>query len=347
MAHLPQLLPDKHACTSPHVVILGAGASLAAFPDGDKNGLRVPLMKDLVETVGLDDLLRANDIRFEGADFEALYDSLAKQSSASPLLHEMERSVFAYFSRLQLTDQVTLYDCMSLSLRAKDVIATFNWDPFLALTYQRHRRLRELPRILFLHGNVAVGVCLSDKRKGWLGDACDLCGNPLQTPKLLFPVAEKNYADDPFICNEWEDLSSALESAYLLTIFGYSAPATDAAAKSLMRKIWDSNQTRELAQIEIVNTAPEEDLKNAWEPFFVRDHYHITDHLEKTWMFRFPRRSCDSFAAATLLNAPWASRPLPDFQSLADLEAWVQPLIREEVALRAAGTPFKPFTRNA
>ena len=83
MAGLPRLLQDNHACTSPHVVILGVGASLAPFPDGDKNGLRVPLMKDLVETVGLGDLLRANDIQFEGADFEALYDSLAKRSSAS------------------------------------------------------------------------------------------------------------------------------------------------------------------------------------------------------------------------------------------------------------------------
>lgn len=27
---------------APHVVILGAGASLASFPDGDKNGLFLP-----------------------------------------------------------------------------------------------------------------------------------------------------------------------------------------------------------------------------------------------------------------------------------------------------------------
>ena len=32
----------------PHVVILGAGASLAAFPDGDKNGRKLPLMNDIV-----------------------------------------------------------------------------------------------------------------------------------------------------------------------------------------------------------------------------------------------------------------------------------------------------------
>jgi hypothetical protein len=30
--------------TRSHVVILGAGASYAAFPDGDKNGRKLPLM---------------------------------------------------------------------------------------------------------------------------------------------------------------------------------------------------------------------------------------------------------------------------------------------------------------
>jgi len=33
-------LPFWHA--SSHIVILGAGASVAAFPDGDKNGLKPP-----------------------------------------------------------------------------------------------------------------------------------------------------------------------------------------------------------------------------------------------------------------------------------------------------------------
>ena len=35
----------------PHVVILGAGASLAAFPNGDANGIRLPLMLDFIEKI--------------------------------------------------------------------------------------------------------------------------------------------------------------------------------------------------------------------------------------------------------------------------------------------------------
>jgi len=36
----------------PHVVILGAGASKAAFPDGDKNRNPLPLLDDLPNIVG-------------------------------------------------------------------------------------------------------------------------------------------------------------------------------------------------------------------------------------------------------------------------------------------------------
>ncbi len=34
-----------------HVVLLGAGASLAAFPNGDRLGRTLPLMKNLVEVL--------------------------------------------------------------------------------------------------------------------------------------------------------------------------------------------------------------------------------------------------------------------------------------------------------
>ena len=51
----------------PHVVILGAGASVAAFPDGDKNGRKLPVMNDLVEKLDLDSALEkgASNMRVE------------------------------------------------------------------------------------------------------------------------------------------------------------------------------------------------------------------------------------------------------------------------------------------
>lgn len=36
----------------PHVVILGAGASIAALPDGDLNAMKIPGMEELPDILG-------------------------------------------------------------------------------------------------------------------------------------------------------------------------------------------------------------------------------------------------------------------------------------------------------
>lgn len=41
----------------PHVVILGAGASCAAIPNGDKNGKKISAMNGFIEKLGLSELL--------------------------------------------------------------------------------------------------------------------------------------------------------------------------------------------------------------------------------------------------------------------------------------------------
>lgn len=55
MPTLPML--DKNVNRSPHVVLLGAGASLASFKEGDANKRILPLMNNFVEVVGLNKLL--------------------------------------------------------------------------------------------------------------------------------------------------------------------------------------------------------------------------------------------------------------------------------------------------
>ena len=40
-----------------------------------------------------------------------------------------------YFSSLALPEHPSIYDYLVLGLRPKDVIATFNWDPFLMLAH--------------------------------------------------------------------------------------------------------------------------------------------------------------------------------------------------------------------
>jgi hypothetical protein len=80
-----------------------------------------------VDVVGLAPLLKANHIPPPYDDFEAIYSDAAADSNKSALQKELEERVYDYFSAFELPDEPTLYDHFILSLRPKDVIATFNW----------------------------------------------------------------------------------------------------------------------------------------------------------------------------------------------------------------------------
>ena len=260
MPTLPPLDIKKNINHAPHVVILGAGASLAAFPNGDRFGRKLPLMRNLVEIVGLEPLLNSYDVTSGYENFESLYDTLATSGEYSELLTELEGHVYSYFAAMRLPTEATIYDFLLLSLRDKDVIATFNWDPFLAEAVKRNRIVGNLPQILFLHGNVDSGTCIEHRSKGFLEHSCPVCGKPLSPTPLLYPVKKKDYISNPFIKSEWDELQRFMEQAYLITIFGYSAPVTDVEARALLLNSWKANTTRELAQIEVVDIRPSEEL---------------------------------------------------------------------------------------
>src|SRR5438046_2212070 len=57
----------------PHVVILGAGASIAALPGGDRNGKQLPDMRGLAMLPRVRQLLLQAGIDDPTGDFEAAY----------------------------------------------------------------------------------------------------------------------------------------------------------------------------------------------------------------------------------------------------------------------------------
>ena len=155
----------------PHVVILGAGASLAALPNGDKNGRCLPLMNNFVEVLNLGSLLKSFGIVDEG-NFELLYSNLIESGSNLELVTELNQRIYDYFALLELPEEPTLYDHLVLSLRDKDLIATFNWDPFLVQAINRvtERFNVSIPMVSFLHGNTAIGYCMNHT-PGFVGRA--------------------------------------------------------------------------------------------------------------------------------------------------------------------------------
>lgn len=327
---------------APHIVILGAGASIAAYNDWGKIGPPLPAMPNLVSTLHLEEEFAKAGYDPAKSDFESVYDELATSKKHQSLRGIIENRVYEYFSALSLPDSPTIYDYLVLSLREKDVIATFNWDPFLLQAYMRNESVTKTrrPRLVFLHGNVRIGVCEAHRLSGVNGRNCSKCGQALTPSKLLYPVRQKDYASDIFIKGEWSALKQALSYGYFLTVFGYSAPKTDVEARALMLEDWKKNPTLTLAEVDVVDIKPAEELEQTWEEFFVSHHYGIRNDIFSSYLFQHPRRSCDAFAAATLMLDPWHDNPFPRFETLAELQDWVMPLVEEEEKVAQENTAF-------
>jgi hypothetical protein len=313
----------------PHVVILGAGASRAAFPSGDKNGKPLPLMNDLIDMLGLSTLLDTVGVNYKGRNFEEVYDELYKDAKYSGVRKELEEAIYDYFNSLELPDSPTLYDHLVLSLRGKDVIATFNWDPFLLLAYRRNGmsgRNLKLPRLQFLHGNVKIGFCEKDKITGALGARCSQCGGRFTPSKLLYPIGKKNYHLDEFISQQWSDLKSLMEGAFMMTIFGYSAPVSDVEAINLMKTAWGTPDQRYLEEIEIIDRKDEKELRVTWKPFIHTHHYITEKDFYDSWIGNHPRRTGEAYMNQYLDALLIENNPLPRSADFPELWDWFDKL---------------------
>lgn len=326
----------------PHVVLLGAGASLAAFPRGDKLGRSLPLLGNVVEVCGLAPILDSFGISYCGENFEALYSRLITDPAHADCVAALETTIFSYFKRLELPDEPTLYDHLVLSLRAKDVIVTFNWDPFLWQALARVDKQAPTPIPIFLHGNVALGYCRNHRpvTLGWRTNKCGRCQQPLENSTLLYPVAQKDYQSDPFLVDAWSEVQRYLKHTFVFTIFGYSAPDTDIEAKTLLQGGWGNANDRFADKIEIIDIKPVDELKRTWRSFIHTEHFHVCHSFYDSVIARFPRRSCEAMWDALMTNRPHEERPLPRTAGWPELLAWFQPLLaQEQQSAKSAPTP--------
>jgi len=312
----------------PHLVILGAGASVAACPQGDRNGKKLPVMADLVWTIGLADLLSKAGVPFEGRNFEDIYSSICAIPACRELTITIDNRVADYFRQLELPDSPTIYDYLVLCLRDKDVIATFNWDPFLWLACVRNHRRAKPPTLLFLHGCAVVGFCQAHKpiKVGPMGTICPACGRSYTPTRLLFPVANKSYTGDPYISVQWHILRTVLKDAFLLTIFGYGAPITDAAAVELMSEAWGGPHQRAMEEIEIIDILDEEQLVKRWERFIHSHHYVTATDFFECLIARHPRRSCEAMWQQNMEAEYIEDNPVARCATLDGLWKWFEPL---------------------
>jgi len=294
-------------------------------------------MTDFVDIVGIRGIIEKSDEDAD-ANFEVSYSRIHR-AAKSTILQELDQVTRNYFSRLELPDYPTLYDYLVLSLRPKDLIITFNWDPLLVQAYKRWRNLGPvLPSVVFLHGNVDLGVNEADRVCAFLSDAHAL-GRHLKPTRLLYPVEQKDYNSDIFVADQWRMATDFLSEAYYVTVIGYSAPTTDVEARSLLLKAWRDNPTRELAEIDIIDIRDAAAVEASWTDFIVRSHGGAYANFSHSNLTRHPRRSCEAFAFATLQQSPWPEDQYPVARSLADLRAWIAPLLAEEASGKLLGKP--------
>lgn len=321
-----------------HVVILGAGASIAStIRNPELNGRRLPSMDNFIEVVGLQDIVDKLPIHLVSKNFETLYTVLHKYNSNSDEILEIEERVYDYFKDMKLPDEPTIYDYLVLSLRPKDLIATFNWDPFLYQAFVRNGHVADMPYLCFLHGNVAIGYSNIDKRCGPAGWYSKATKNFFEPTRLLYPIDQKDYNSDEFISMEWDRLKAWLnsDSTKRVTIFGYGAPKSDYEAVKLLNNAWGGRDKRNMEQFEIIDIREEETVRESWDNFIHSHHYdYSTDYFKSSLAYN-PRRTSESYFQHYLPMTPSEafseSNPVPsDFKTLEELWEWHKPLIEVE-----------------
>lgn len=322
-----------------HVVILGAGASIASCTRNVELSMKqLPSMNNFIEIVGLRDIISSLPSEYQSLNnFESLYSSLYANDPNSDVLREIETSVVAYFQDMKLPEEPTIYDYLVMSLRDKDLIATFNWDPFLFQAYCRNYDVGSNPKICFLHGNVAIGYSIKDKIAGPAGNFHPESKCLFEPTKLLYPIAHKDYNSDDFISLQWNILNDFLsaDSTKRVTIFGYGAPETDVEAVNLLSSAWGSFDERNMEQFEVIDVQSKDLLLTRWNKFINSHHYDIVSNYFESILSQYPRRTGERFFHQFMPNSPSEAfqepNPVPDnFKTLDEMWKWFNPLIEAE-----------------
>ena len=88
-----------------HVVILGAGASIAStFRNPEPSGKRLPSMDNFIDLVGLSDIVDSLPEKLRAKNFEQLYSNLHNDNPHSDEILEIQNRVYDYFKDMKLPE---------------------------------------------------------------------------------------------------------------------------------------------------------------------------------------------------------------------------------------------------
>ena len=125
---------QSNANSKPHLIILGAGASIASYYDWGASGPVLPSMNSLAKDLGLSKKIEKYGLNPE-KNFEDLYSEICESGEYDELVLLMKSRIVSYFSKLRLPDTVTVYDKLILSLRKKIGLRHLSWSFCYLSTY--------------------------------------------------------------------------------------------------------------------------------------------------------------------------------------------------------------------
>lgn len=128
-----------------------------------------------------------------------------------------------------------------------------------------------------------------------------------------------------------ETIKKALKNAYMVTIFGYSAPTSDAEAVAMLKQAWGSVDERKLEEIELIDIRDEEVVIESWNQFIHTHHYSYHTDFFDTTLARCPRRSCEA-TFDRLMKCIWldGSKGFKSNMDFSDIDNVIGMLIDEE-----------------
>lgn len=305
-----------------HLVILGAGSTIATIPNGDKNGEESYTLANLLKDKTFTSFLEKVQGNFSTNDVEDLCKQLYKEDR--PLYYEFESLVRKKYARLELPEEFTILDRLVLSLTPNDAIVSFNWDDLVIQAYQRMSEYvpeEMLPILAFPHGNAQAVY----NNKHYTSKRIVTSTSWFDSP-LNMPVDEIDYKSNIFIKSQWRVLDFFIRNAQMITFFGYRGPDSDEQDLKHLDELFAKNEICD--KIEIIDKDQESAVEVAkrLERFKMQPNwlYPCADFWHST-IAKYPRRTL-----SVLDNWNYSVRTSAKEESLAEFLKHIGPLIEEE-----------------
>ena len=306
-----------------HLVILGAGSTIATIPNGDKNEEFSYTLANLLNDRCFTSFVKKAQAKgFQTSDVEDLCNQLYKEDK--PLYDEFESLVHTKYASLELPDEFTILDRLVLSLTPNDAIVSFNWDDLVIQAYQRMSKYvpEEMrPILAFPHGNAQAVY----NNKHYTSKRIVTNTSWFDSP-LNMPVNEIDYKSDIFIGSQWKILDFYIRNAQMITFFGYRGPSSDEQDLQHLDGLFAKNEICD--KIEIIDKDLESAMKVATrlERFKMQSNwlYPCADFWHST-IAKHPRRTLSAIG-----NWNYSTKTFAKIESLAEFMSHVGPLIDEE-----------------